>query len=107
MMQGLYQINKTTIVNVIFLILELQINLLQTMVGEFSNGMIERHHAIFAQTVLKTKEDTNCRWALALAWSLNAKNFLEMFGGYSAYQLAIGQNPPLPNAIDNTLLYLL
>ena len=69
----------------------------------FSNGMIERHHAVLAQTVLKTKEDTNCSWALILAGGLNAKNSLQVFGSYSAYQLAIGRNPPFPNVIDNKL----
>ena len=69
----------------------------------FSNGMVERHHIVLAQTVLKTKEDMNCSWEVALAWGLNAKNSLQMFGGYSSYQLAMGRNPPLPNVVDDKL----
>ena len=69
----------------------------------FSNGMVERHHVVLAQTVLKTKEDMNCSWEVALAWGLNAKNSLQMFGGYSSYQLAMGRNPPLPNVVDDKL----
>ena len=42
----------------------------------FSNGMVECHHAVLAQTALKTKKDTNCSSAVALAWGLNAKNSL-------------------------------
>ena len=53
--------------------------------------------------VLKTKEDVNCSRTVALAWGLNAKNPLQMFGGYTAYQLTMGRNPPLPNVIDNKL----
>ena len=51
----------------------------------FSNGMVKRHHAVLAQTVLETNEDTNCSWAVALAWGLNAKNSLQMFADYSTY----------------------
>ena len=69
----------------------------------FSNGMVERHHLVLSQTVLKTKEDLNCSWEVALSWGLNAKNSLQMFGGYSSYQLAMGRNPPLPNVIDDKL----
>ena len=69
----------------------------------FQNGMVERHHTVLAQTVLKTKEDLNCCWEVALAWGLNAKNSLQMLGGFSSYQLAIGRNPPLPNVIDDKL----
>ena len=69
----------------------------------FSNGMVERHHLVLAQTVLKTKEDLKCSWEVALSWGLNAKNSLQMFGGFSSYQLAMGRNPPLPNVIDNKL----
>ena len=67
----------------------------------FSNGMVERHHRVLTELAIKTKADTNCSWEIALSWSLNAKNSMQMYGGFSAYQLSIGRNPSLPNVINN------
>ena len=53
--------------------------------------------------MLKTKEETKCSWDIALSWALNAKNSMQMQGGFSAYQLAMGRNPNLPNVIVNRL----
>ncbi len=69
----------------------------------FSNGMVERHHKVLTEMLVKTKADISCSWDIALAWALNAKNSMAMFGGYSAYQLAFGRNPTLPNTIVNKL----
>ena len=69
----------------------------------FSNGMVARHHAMLAEMTIKTREDSKCSWEIALSWALSAKNSMQMFGGYSAYQLTMGRNPSLPNVIDNKL----
>ena len=69
----------------------------------FSNGMVERHHRIIAEMMVKTREDVRCTWEVSLAWSVSAKNSLQMSGGYSPYQLVSGKNPPLPNVVDNHL----
>ena len=69
----------------------------------FSNGMVERHHAMLAEMTVKTKQESNCSWEVAMSWSLSAKNSMQMFGGFSSYQMTIGFNPTLPNVIDNEL----
>ena len=48
----------------------------------------------------KIREDTSCRIETALAWAVNAKNILSNIGGYSPYQLVLGQNPNVPT-LDN------
>ena len=60
----------------------------------FSNGMVERHHRIIAEMMVKTREDVRCTWEVSLAWPVSAKNSLQMSGGYSPYQLVLGKNPP-------------
>ena len=42
----------------------------------WSNGLVERHHALLARNVSKIIEDTGCRVETALAWAVNAKNIL-------------------------------
>ena len=41
-------------------------------------------------------EQPDCSLNIALAWAVNAKNCLQMVGGYSPYQLVFGRNPRLP-----------
>ena len=69
----------------------------------FSNGMVERHHQVLAESMVKTKQDSNCSWKTALCWALSAKNSLQMTGGYSPMQLVMGRNPSFPNVIDSKL----
>ena len=69
----------------------------------FSNGMIEHHHQVLAESMVKTKQDSNCTWKTALCWALSAKNSLQMTGGYSTMQLVMGRNPSFPNVIDSKL----
>ena len=69
----------------------------------FGNGMVERHHRMLVEMLTKTKEDVHCSWEVALSWALSAKNSMQMFGGFSAFQLTMGRNPTLPNIIDNKL----
>ena len=62
----------------------------------WSNGLVERHHALLARNVSKIIEDTGCRVETALAWAVNAKNILSNVGGFSPYQMVLGQNPEVP-----------
>ena len=39
----------------------------------------------------------------ALSWAINAKNCLQMWNGFSSYQLVFGQNPNLPNVMVDQL----
>ena len=69
----------------------------------WSNGLVERHHKMLVEMMLKTKEDSKCSWETALCWALSAKNSMQMFGGFSANQLVMGKNPSFPNVIDDRL----
>ena len=69
----------------------------------WSNGIVERHHKMLTEMMVKTKEDSKCNWEVALCWALSAKNSMQMFGGFSANQLTMGRNPSLPNVIDDRL----
>ena len=61
------------------------------------------NHRMLVEMLTKTKEDVHCSWEVALSWALSAKNSMQMFGGFSAFQLTMGRNPALPNIIDNKL----
>ena len=63
----------------------------------WSNGLVERHHAMISRNVAKIIEETNCSIETALAWAVNAKNCLSNVNGYSPYQLLLGTNPILPS----------
>ena len=43
----------------------------------WSNGLIERHNAVFGLTVTKTMEDIKCDLQLAVSWAASAKNSFE------------------------------
>ena len=66
----------------------------------WSNGIVERHHALLTRNVIKIIEDTKCTIRTALAWAVNAKNTLSNIGGYSPYQLVFGANPSIPSISD-------
>ena len=51
----------------------------------------------------KVLEESKCDFNLAFAWCLNAKNSLKNVNGFSPYQIAMGQNPIVPVAVDNDL----
>ena len=38
---------------------------------------------------------------IALAWAINAKNSLQVWNGFSSYQLVSGQNPNIPNVMTD------
>ena len=68
----------------------------------FSNGLCERNHAVIDETVNKILADqANCSLQVAVSWAVNAKNCLQMVGGYSPYQLVFGRNPRLPNVLND------
>ena len=59
----------------------------------WSNGLVERHHALLSVSVKKIMEDTGCSVETALAWAVHAKNSLSNINGFSPYQLLFGKNP--------------
>ena len=69
----------------------------------FSNGVIERHNGILANILDRILGDSKCNFDIALAWAVNAKNSLTNIHGFSAYQLAIGYTPILPNNFNSKL----
>ena len=70
----------------------------------FSNGVCERNHAIIDDMVYKIKaEQPDLDLEIAVAWAVNAKNCLQMVGGFSPYQLVYGRNPRLPGIMDDDL----
>ncbi|XP_057305251.1 uncharacterized protein LOC130642182 [Hydractinia symbiolongicarpus] len=77
----------------------------KTTAGEspFSNGIVERHNKILAETMFKTIEDTKCEPDVALAWALSAKNSLQNHGGYSPNQLVFGHNVNTPTILTDHL----
>lgn len=56
----------------------------------YSNGMVERNNKVLYESMIKTKEDTNCNFEMALAWSVSAKNALRNIHGYRTNQLVFG-----------------
>ena len=53
--------------------------------------------------LLKIKDSEKCDYDTALAWAVWAKNSLINHNGFSPSQLVFGQNPSLPNFINNKL----
>ena len=66
----------------------------------WSNGIVERHHALLSRNVSKIVEDTGCKLETAVAWASNSKNIFSNMGGYSPYQLVLGVNPNIPSLDD-------
>ena len=69
----------------------------------WSNGLVERHHAVIATSVEKIMEETKCDLETALCWAISAKNSLLNINGYSPNQLVFGSNPILPSLEVNKL----
>lgn len=68
----------------------------------FQNGLCERNHAVVDMMLLKLQEQCpNTDIEVLLAWANMAKNSLQMWHGYSSYQLVFGQNPNLPNVMTD------
>ena len=70
----------------------------------WQNGLCERNHAVVDRCLEKIMEDNpKLNLSQGLAWALNAKNCLQMWNGFSSYQLVFGQNPNLPNVMTDNL----
>ena len=68
----------------------------------FQNGLCERNHAIVDNMLKKiTDSCPGTPTEVLLAWDNMAKNSLQMWHGYSSYQLVLGINPKLPNIMTN------
>ena len=66
----------------------------------WSNALVERHHALLSNSMIKIMEDTKCSVEVALAWACHAKNTLANVNGFSPYQLIFGKNPSLISIDD-------
>ena len=69
----------------------------------FSNGLVERHNAIFSETMFKTKADTGCDYEMAMSWGVCAKNALANNNGFSPNQLVFSRNVNLPSILTDSL----
>ena len=68
----------------------------------WQNGCNERNHAVCDSMLHGVLHDhPDMALDTALAWACTAKNTLANVYGYSPYQLVLGQNPRLPNIIDD------
>ena len=77
-----------------------------TTAGEspFQNGLCERVHAITDMLLLKLEADYGkMNSQTLLSWANMARNSLQMWNGYSSHQLVFGENPNLPNIMQDTL----
>ncbi|MCG7877703.1 MAG: transposase [Candidatus Thiodiazotropha endolucinida] len=70
----------------------------------FQNGLCERVHAITDMMLVKLEADYRKKNSQTLlSWANMARNSLQMWNGYSSHQLVFGQNPNLPNIMNDTL----
>ena len=65
----------------------------------WSNGLVERHNAVLSDSLNKTLEEIE-DFDLALSWTVQAKNSLYNFHGFSPFVLVFGANPKIPSNID-------
>ena len=70
----------------------------------FQNGLCERVHAITDMMLVKLEADYGkINSQTLLSWANMARNSLQMWNGYSSHQLVFGENPNLPNIMNNKL----
>ena len=69
----------------------------------FSNGLVERHNAVLAETMAKTQAETNCDKEMALAWACSSKNALSNSNGHSPNERVFGRNINLPSVLTDAL----
>ena len=75
-----------------------------TTAGEspFQNGLCERNHAVTDMILCKLQAQyPKTPLDVLLKWANMAKNSLQMWSGYSSYQLVFGSNPNLPNVLTD------
>ena len=70
----------------------------------FQNGLCERVHAVTDSILTKlVADDSEKPVEVLLSWANMARNSLQMWHGYSSYQLVFGKNPNLPNIMTDDL----
>ena len=68
----------------------------------FQNGLCERNHAVIDSMLVKLEEQCpETSQEVLLCWANMAKNSLQMWNGFSSYQLVFGKNPNLPNILTD------
>ena len=68
----------------------------------YQNGICERNHAVIDMILCKLiVEYPNSPLNVLLKWANMAKNSLQMWSGYSSYQIVFGSNPKLPNVMTD------
>ena len=68
----------------------------------FQNGLCERIHAVTDTMLLKLREQCpKTHIAVLLSWANVSRNSLQMWHGFSSYQLVFGRNPNLPNVMSD------
>ena len=68
----------------------------------FQNGLCERNHAVVDMMLMKLREQCpQTEIGVLLAWANVAKNSLQMWHGFSSYQIVFGKNPNLPNILTD------
>ena len=73
----------------------------------FQNGLCERNHAITDMMLLKLKEQCpRTPIDVLLAWANTSRNSLQMWHGFSSYQLVFGKNPNIPNVMTDNIAAL-
>ena len=66
----------------------------------FQNGICEQNHQVVDTILTKLVHDfPRTPVPILLKWACLAKNTLQMYEGFSSYQLVFGRNPNLPNII--------
>ena len=83
----------------------LNIEILTTPSGSpWSNGLCERNHQITDRMLeILIEENPGTDVNVLLAWANVAKNSLQMWNGFSSYQLVLGRNPNIPNIMHEKL----
>ena len=70
----------------------------------WQNGLCERNHAVTDRCLEKILNcNPNVDLDVALVYACNAKNSLQMWNGYSSYQIVFGTNPKVPDVFNATL----
>ena len=70
----------------------------------FQNGLCERVHSVTDMMLTKLTADyANTNSDVLLSWANMARNSLQMWNGYSSHQLVFGENPNIPNVLNDNL----
>ena len=67
----------------------------------WSNALCERHDQVLTNTLDKIRDDVNCDYDVALAWTVSVKNVLINHNGFSPAQLVFGKASNLLSTIND------